>query len=148
MEAIARAPRADVLAAAIIVGALLRSRERPRAASTAAVAPLVLAVILFATWHEHALAVGQPGRADSRDRAVRSDHEVPVARNLPFQIELYRLVVALVVFIWITSLLIDRRVRLERTAFDKPLLLIVLWAASRSPTPVVSSRSAPTSRSR
>ena len=48
--------------------------------------------------------------------------------NLPFQIELYRLVVALVVFIWITSLLIDRRVRLERTAFDKPLLLIVLWA--------------------
>ena len=97
----------------------------------------------------NALAVGQPGRADSRDRAVRSDHEVRLARNLPFQIELYRLVVALVVFIWITSLLIDRRVRLERTAFDKPLLLIVFWAfASEVANPVVSSRSAPTSRSR
>ena len=35
---------------------------------------------------------------------------------------------AMVVFIWITSLLIDPRVRLERTAFDKPLLLIVFWA--------------------
>ncbi len=94
----------------------------------AAVAPLVLAVILFATLQRTLL------RWDSLVGLILVIVLfVPITRyrlpaNLPFQIELYRLVVALVVFIWITSLLIDQRVRLERTAFDKPLLLIVLWA--------------------
>ena len=103
----------------------------------AAAAPLVLAVILFATWHRTLL------RWDSLVGLILvivlfvpiTKYRLPA--NLPFQIELYRLVVALVVFIWITSLLIDRRVRLERTAFDKPLLLIVLWAfASEVANPV------------
>ena len=48
--------------------------------------------------------------------------------NLPFNLELYRLVVALVVVLWLSSLLIDPRVRLRRTYFDPPLLLIVFWA--------------------
>ena len=52
MEAIARAPRADVLAAATIVGALaVLAGAASSGLYTAAVAPLVLAVILFATWH-------------------------------------------------------------------------------------------------
>ena len=150
MEAIARAPRADVLAAATIVGALaVLAGSASSGLLHAAVAPLVLAVILFATLHGTLL------RWDSLVGLILvivlfvpiTKYRLPA--NLPFQIELYRLVVALVVFIWITSLLIDRRVRLERTAFDKPLLLIVLWAlASEVANPVESSRSAPTLRSR
>ena len=129
MGAIARAPRADVLAAATIVGALaVLAGAASSGLYTAAVAPLVLAVILFATLHRTLL------RWDSLVGLILvivlfvpiTKYRLPA--NLPFQIELYRLVVALVVFIWITSLLIDRRVRLERTAFDKPLLLIVFWA--------------------
>ncbi len=129
MEAIARAPRADILAAATIVGALaVLAGSASSGLYTAAVAPLVLAVILFATWHGTLL------RWDSLVGLILvivlfvpiTKYRLPA--NLPFQIELYRLVVALVVFIWVTSLLIDRRVRLERTAFDKPLLLIGLWA--------------------
>ena len=129
MSAVAGAPRGELLAATTIVGALaVLAAAASSGLYTAAVAPLVLAVILFATWHRTLLQwqslVGL---------ILVIVLFVPITKyrlpaNLPFQIELYRLVVALVVFIWITSLLIDRRVRLERTAFDKPLLLIVLWA--------------------
>ena len=55
---------------------------------------------------------------------------VPIGRyrlpgSLPFNLELYRLVVALVVLIWLTSLLIDPTVTLTRTSFDRPMLLLV-----------------------
>jgi hypothetical protein len=54
---------------------------------------------------------------------------VPIGRyslpgSLPFNLELYRVVVALVVVVWLVSLLVDPRVRLRRTAFDWPLLLL------------------------
>ena len=55
---------------------------------------------------------------------------VPIGRyrlpgSLPFNLELYRVVVALVVAIWIASLLVDTRVRWHPTAFDRPLLLLL-----------------------
>jgi hypothetical protein len=55
---------------------------------------------------------------------------VPIGRyhlpgSLPFNLELYRVAVALVVLIWLTSLLIDRRVTLTATPFDWPILLLV-----------------------
>ena len=55
---------------------------------------------------------------------------VPIRRyslpaNLPFQLELYRLVVAALVVGWVASLLVDHRIRLRRTGFEGPLLLIV-----------------------
>ena len=55
---------------------------------------------------------------------------IPIRRfvlpgNLPFQLEPYRVFVALLVAAWGTSLLIDPRVRLRRTGFDTPLLLFV-----------------------
>ncbi len=55
---------------------------------------------------------------------------VPIGRyelpaSLPVDLELYRLVVALVGLLWITSLLIDPRIRLLSTPFDRPLLLIL-----------------------
>jgi polysaccharide biosynthesis protein PslJ len=55
---------------------------------------------------------------------------VPIRRyslpaDLPFQLELYRLFVALLVVGWIGSLLVDRRVRLRRTGFEGPLAVIL-----------------------
>jgi O-antigen ligase/polysaccharide polymerase Wzy-like membrane protein len=44
--------------------------------------------------------------------------------GLPFDLEPYRLVVALVLLAWSTSVLIDARVRLARTPIDKPLLFV------------------------
>ena len=128
MRAEASASHRELLPVAVIVGALaVLAAVTANDLYTAAVAPLVLAVVVFATWHRTLLQwqslIGL---------ILIVVLFVPITRyrlpaNLPFQIELYRLVVALVVFVWITSLLIDRRVRLERTAFDKPLLLLVLW---------------------
>lgn len=55
---------------------------------------------------------------------------VPIGRyslpaSLPFGLELYRVVVALVVALWLTSLLIDPQTRWRSTAFDRPLLLLL-----------------------
>jgi hypothetical protein len=45
---------------------------------------------------------------------------------LPFNLELYRIVVALVVAGWVIALLADRRVRLAHSVLDKPIGLFVL----------------------
>jgi polysaccharide biosynthesis protein PslJ len=55
---------------------------------------------------------------------------VPIGRyslpgNLPFHLELYRVVVAFCLLLWGASLLADSRVGFIRTAFDAPLLLIM-----------------------
>jgi O-antigen ligase/polysaccharide polymerase Wzy-like membrane protein len=49
-----------------------------------------------------------------------------VAGNLPFQLEPYRILVGLVVAAWISSMLIDPRVRLHPSGLDAPLLLFAL----------------------
>jgi hypothetical protein len=56
---------------------------------------------------------------------------VPITRytlpaSLPFKLELYRLLVATVLLCWITSVLIDSRVRIRRTAFDAPIILLIV----------------------
>jgi hypothetical protein len=56
---------------------------------------------------------------------------IPIKRyllpgNLPFNLEPYRLVVMLVAVFWLSSLLIDPRVRLRRSGFDGPVLLYFL----------------------
>jgi len=55
---------------------------------------------------------------------------VPIGRyklpgSLPFDLELYRVAVALCLLMWAASLLVDPRVRVMRTAFDFPLWLIL-----------------------
>ena len=55
---------------------------------------------------------------------------VPIGRyklpgSLPFDLELYRVVVAICLLVWIASLLVDSRVQLVSTPFDPPLLLIL-----------------------
>src|SRR6476619_2462492 len=58
---------------------------------------------------------------------------VPVGRysmaiKLPFSLELYRVAVALVLLVWVASLLVDPRVRLRRSPLDGPVALIVIAA--------------------
>jgi hypothetical protein len=55
---------------------------------------------------------------------------VPVKRyalavELPFGLEFYRLTVAMLLLVWVASLLVDPRVRLRRTPFDGPVALII-----------------------
>lgn len=55
---------------------------------------------------------------------------IPIRRytlpaNLPFQLEPYRVFVALLVLGWLASLLIDSRTSLRRTGFEGPIVLIV-----------------------
>ena len=69
---------------------------------------------------------------------------VPIGRyklpgNLPFNLEFYRVVVAMCLLVWIASLLVDSRVKLASTPFDPPLLLIlacVLGSELTNPTRV------------
>ena len=54
---------------------------------------------------------------------------VPIGRyrlpgSLPFNLELYRVVVAVVLAIWLASLLVDSRVKWDSTLFDRPVLLL------------------------
>jgi len=54
---------------------------------------------------------------------------IPIRRyslpgNLPFELEPYRLLIVLLLVGWGASLLVDPRVRLRRTGFEAPLLLI------------------------
>jgi hypothetical protein len=56
---------------------------------------------------------------------------IPIRRyklpaGLPFDLEPYRLMVAFLVAAWLSSLLIDQRVRLRRSLYDKPIGLIVV----------------------
>jgi hypothetical protein len=55
---------------------------------------------------------------------------VPIGRfslpvQLPFELEPYRVVVALVLSCWVAALLVDPAVRLRRTPFDVPIAIVV-----------------------
>jgi O-antigen ligase len=55
---------------------------------------------------------------------------VPIRRyslpsSLPFQLELYRIVAALVIVFWLLSLLVDPRVRMRKSGLELPLLCYV-----------------------
>ena len=60
---------------------------------------------------------------------------IPIRRytlpgNLPFELEPYRIYVAVMIVGWCASLLVDRRTRLHRTGFEGPFLLIIGGAAA------------------
>jgi hypothetical protein len=109
-----------LLAASIVTGA------HPRAAAVAAVllTTLVVATVTpaFLSWHALVAAI------------VAVILFIPIRRYslpgaLPIDLEPYRLVVALVLAGWFSSLLVDPRVRWRRTPFDGALLLILLAVA-------------------
>jgi hypothetical protein len=114
--------------AALIVGSFaLLAAAVVAGTGAAVVAPLCLSVVVLAGFHKNLLR--WPSLVGLIVLVVLF---VPFKRynlpaNLPFNLELYRLVVAVVVLAWLSSLLIDSRVRLRRTAFDWPVLLILAW---------------------
>jgi hypothetical protein len=60
---------------------------------------------------------------------------IPIRRyslpaNLPFQLEPYRLFVALLVLGWTASLLVDPRTKFRRTGFEAPIALIIIGMLS------------------
>ncbi len=114
------------LAPALILSAVAVLAAAPAAGVSAKyVGPVVILVALLAAWHHRFL------RWTSLVGLILvvvmfvpiGRYELPA--SLPFNLELYRLVVALVVLVWLASMLIDRRVWIRGTAFDTPLLLIV-----------------------
>jgi polysaccharide biosynthesis protein PslJ len=59
------------------------------------------------------------------DLLIPSDGRYTLAGGLPFQLEPYRVFVALLLVGWIVSLLCDPRVKIRRTGFEWPLGLIL-----------------------
>jgi hypothetical protein len=114
------------LAPGIVLGAMaLLAASAVSGHGIKLVAPIVIGVVALAAWHRKLLQ--WPSLVALILVVVLF---VPISRyalpgNLPFNLELYRVVVALVVVVWLASLLIDPRVRLRRTYFDPPLLLLV-----------------------
>ena len=96
-------------------------------ARASVVAPLCLSVVILAGFHRNLL------RWHSLVALiVLVVLFVPIKRynlpaNLPFNLVVSRLIVAVIVLAWLSWLLIDSRVRLRRTAFDWPVLLILAW---------------------
>ena len=56
---------------------------------------------------------------------IPNDGAYVLPKALPFELEPYRVIIALVELGWIVSLLIDRRVRSRASGFEGPLLLII-----------------------
>ena len=56
---------------------------------------------------------------------IPNDGAYVLPEALPFQLEPYRVIIALVEFGWIVSLLIDSRVRSRTSGFEGPLLLLI-----------------------
>jgi len=114
------------LAPAVVLGATaLLAASAVSGHGVKMVAPMVVGVVTLAAWHRKLLQ--WPSLVGLILVVVLF---VPISRyalpgNLPFNLELYRVVVALVVVVWLASLLIDPSVRLRRTYFDAPLLLLV-----------------------
>jgi O-antigen ligase len=94
-----------------------------------AASPALAAVVLATT----GLALTRPGFVDwPRLLAVLVliIMFIPIRRyslpgNLPFELEPYRIFIALLVVGWCASLLVDERARLRRTGFEAPVALIL-----------------------
>jgi polysaccharide biosynthesis protein PslJ len=93
--------RNEVAASVVVLLSLVALRRSPLIGWPRLIAALIL-IILFIPIRRYAL----PG-------------------SLPFQLEPYRIFVAVLTLGWCASLLVDRRARVRRTGFEAPLLVIV-----------------------
>ena len=104
-----------VLAVTIVSG----HGMRPAAYLTAAVALLSLAGTTIKRWHTLVCLI------------VVVIMFVPIRRyefrtGMPFDLEPYRILVAVVTCLWIAALLVDRRLHLRRSGFEGPLALFLI----------------------
>jgi O-antigen ligase len=125
--------RGPIVLASIVIGAALIIVAVAVVAGSGiklAAAPLAL-LVLIAAFHERLLA--WPALLGLILLTILF---IPIKRYtlpsaLPFNLEMYRLVVAAVFLAWLTSLLIDDRVRLRASGLEAPLalyLLVVLFS--------------------
>jgi hypothetical protein len=89
------------------------------------IAPAAILVVLFTVAHERLLAW-----RTLLGLIVLTILFIPIKRytlpaNLPFNLEIYRLLVGFVAVVWLISLLIDKRVTLRSTGLEAPLLWFV-----------------------
>ena len=89
------------------------------------VAAMLIALSALVAWHRWILSFQALACL-----VIASVLFVPVGRyalavKLPVGLEFYRITVAMVLLVWVASLLVDPRVRLRRTPLDGPVLLIV-----------------------
>ncbi len=87
-------------------------------------APLVLVLVFFVAFHHVLLRWESLLGALVLVVMFIPIKRYEIAANLPFNLEPYRIAVGLILVAWGTSLLIDPRVRLQRTYLDGPLALI------------------------
>jgi O-antigen ligase len=119
--------RGPLISLIVVLGALsVLTLTVPLGYPALTVAPLVAGATIFAlgyrallTWHA-LLAI-----------TIGLILFVPIRRyrlpgELPFELEPYRLVVMIILAGWVSSLLVDPRVRLRRSGFEGPLCLIVI----------------------
>jgi O-Antigen ligase len=125
----ARAERRALLPALLLVGAAaLLTVSVAQNSHVSAVVPFVLLAALVAAGHRvlfrwESLLAG----------VVLVIFFIPIKRytlpsQLPFNVEPYRLMIAFVAVAWITSLLIDKRVRLRSSGLERPILLFAFAA--------------------
>ena len=89
------------------------------------VPPLAAFIVLLVRWHERLFAW-----RTQLGLIVLVILFVPIKRytlqaHLPFNLELYRVLVAITAVCWLTSLLIDPRVRARASGFEAPLMLFL-----------------------
>jgi O-antigen ligase len=90
------------LTAALVIAATVGALVRPAMLSWPRLIATLIVIILFIPIRRYTLPA-----------------------SLPFQLEPYRVFVALLVLGWIASLLVDSRTRIRRTGFEGPIALIV-----------------------
>lgn len=115
-------------AAAVVAALLLFTATVALGGPIGAVAPLVPLTLAVVFWRRallswHALLILMIGVILF----------IPIRRyklpgSLPFELEPYRIVVALVLAAWLLSLLVDPRVRIRRTGYEGPLGLLLVAA--------------------
>jgi hypothetical protein len=120
------AGRGQIVAVALITGsaALLAVAVVGGAATTALAAAVLLATMLALT------RPGFIGWPRILSALVLIILFIPIRRyalpgNLPFDLEPYRVFIAVLIVGWTASLLVDRRTRLRRTGFEGPLVVIL-----------------------
>ena len=123
-----RAP--SLVPAAACASAALFAIAAATAMPIAAAAGLLTLVLGVAVWHRALLA--WPTLVGATLLVIMF---IPIKRyripgSLPFELEPYRVAVTLVAAAWLTSLLIDRRVRLHKTGWEGPLALFAFAAVT------------------
>jgi polysaccharide biosynthesis protein PslJ len=92
------------------------------------VVPVLAVIVLAVVSYKHALRWRTLLAA-----AILTAFYIPIRKytlpsSLPFELEPYRVVLGFLLLGWLTSLLIDPRVRLRKAGFDTPLLAFILVA--------------------